>query len=202
MFCKNCGKELADHAEFCSGCGTRIAEQGALDGKDMGKTEAYRVNLRDAGQSSTLEKTNTYILKRVGMFAGVLAFLSLFMAQIKISDKGLNLLLEMGRSIGEEKTKFVFWDILQNFEIGYFLMIVAVGSALLIVLCQLLNHPRLSIIGCIGLSIIILILVEEKHKANAYYDAYKFAAGYVMLNVASLLAYVAAIKCDVMEKSR
>lgn len=92
------------------------------------------MNLRDAGSSSKVKKTNTYIFKKVGIFAGILAFLSLFMVQIKISNKGLDLLL-------------------------------------------------------------------EKHKANAYYDAYKFAAGYVMLNLASLLAYVAAIKCDVMKKS-
>lgn len=201
MICKNCGKELADNAEFCSRCGTRMEEKGALDEKNVGKTEAYHVNLRDAGQSSTVEKANTYIFKRVGIVAGVLAFLSLFMAQIKISDKGLGILLEMGQSMEGKKTKFVLWDIMQNFEIGYFLMIVAVGSVLLIIFCQLLNHPRLSVIGCIGLTVIILILIEEKHKANAYYDVYKFAAGYVMMNVASLLAYVAAFKCDVMEKS-
>ncbi len=200
MFCKNCGKELADHTEFCSGCGTRLGEKRALDEKGIGKTEANHVNFRNAGQSFMLKKTNSYIFKRVGIFAGILAFLSLFMTQIKISDKGFGFLLEMGQSIEGEKTKFVLWDILQDLEIGYFFLIVAVVSILIIVFCQLLNYPRLSIIGCIGLTIIILMLVGEKQRANEYYDGYAFASGYVMLNVASILAYVAAI-CDVRGKS-
>ena len=133
MFCKNCGKELADHTEFCSGCGTRLGEKRALDEKGIGKTEANHVNFRNAGQSFMLKKTNSYIFKRVGIFAGILAFLSLFMTQIKISDKGFGFLLEMGQSIEGEKTKFVLWDILQDLEIGYFFLIVAVVSILIIV---------------------------------------------------------------------
>ena len=68
MFCKNCGKELADHTEFCSGCGTRLGEKRALDEKGIGKTEANHVNFRNAGQSFMLKKTNSYIFKRVGIF--------------------------------------------------------------------------------------------------------------------------------------
>ena len=44
MFCKNCGKELADHTEFCSGCGTRLGEKRALDEKGIGKTKRNNIN--------------------------------------------------------------------------------------------------------------------------------------------------------------
>ena len=55
MYCKNCGSELTDGAEFCSNCGTKV-------------TETY--------QSSTISNTTTTDLnKKTGLHIGAFVFM-------------------------------------------------------------------------------------------------------------------------------
>lgn len=43
MFCKNCGKELDDNAQFCTGCGARVREDGEVKRVNTGRTEREKV---------------------------------------------------------------------------------------------------------------------------------------------------------------
>lgn len=200
MFCKNCGKELKDGSVFCSGCGAKIASKELRSDERAEGANTYFVNPGNENLPLA-EKRQTSIFKIMGIFAGVLSFFSLLMDQVKVSNEGLDFLMEMGGSITGSQPDTGFFNMIKNYESGMFWMGLAVVSIILIIVCQLVNRPRLSVIGCIGISIVILFIVSAKHEANAYYDLFSYAAGYILLNAASIAAYVAAFKCKTGDNS-
>lgn len=71
MFCTNCGKEIADHAKFCSECGTQVPEL-----KEEPNTASCEEKPIEEVQTTTPKKKLS-VLALVGFIVSMASFLLL-----------------------------------------------------------------------------------------------------------------------------
>ncbi len=57
MFCKNCGKELANDVKFCDACGADIAGEGENEQKEYTAPKAFEVNSVDESENPQYQKS-------------------------------------------------------------------------------------------------------------------------------------------------
>jgi len=191
MFCHNCGKEALGDSVFCPECGMRISVEpfgGMQESVGQGQAAA-------AGSASVMKKKGNIYMKITGIASGIMAFISLFPAHLKISGRALEFFEGIGNDLSGKATKFNFFDVAQNSEWGMFFIGLAILSIILLIFFQLVNRPWISLIGCVGMTIAVLFDVVQKSSANsyAYVSVYTYGAGFVLFNLASIAAYVAAI---------
>ncbi len=185
MFCNNCGKELVDNATFCPECGTK-ADMGAANIPPAGGMGNIPFNRAPGAGAAAGMGT----FKTMGLVSGALALLSLFLNWVKLaSDK----LAQLGRVFGEEDGSFNFFRLMEEGEIGA-LGIATVVFIIVFLIFQLTNHPKLSLIGCIWMAFMLGLCFWAVGEANSYFVMYKYAIGFYLFVLATVLAFVSAIK--------
>lgn len=189
MFCNNCGKELVENAEFCPECGTKVPRNDAgMSGSYGGGSTSQTPDggfpaggFAGSGMpNAALNRSTGNTFKLVGIAAGVLAFLSMFMAWLKTAWGG-NISASLFDSLKAEG--------------GEVLVFLVIAFIVVFVVLQVLDHPRISLIGPIGMTLIVAYLtIYVNFGVNKYGKVVSFGFGYYLFIIATVLAYIAAVK--------
>ncbi len=91
MFCKNCGKEIADDSRICAYCGTQVAAPAAAPVA--------------AAAPAQEEKLGFNVLGLIGMICGILSLITFFVggASLLLAIAGLVLSCIGGNQVGKSK---------------------------------------------------------------------------------------------------
>ena len=81
MFCTKCGKEIADHAKFCSECGTKVPEL-----KEEPNTASCEEKPIEEVQTTTPKKKLS-VLALVGFIVSMASFLLLPLPSIRQGER-------------------------------------------------------------------------------------------------------------------
>ena len=192
MFCNNCGKELVENAEFCPECGTKVPRNDAGMSGSYGGGSASQTpdggfpagGFAGSGMpNAALNRSTGNTFKLVGIAAGVLAFLSLFMGWLKPAG-------ELREWVGNRSINF--FTFMEEAEGGFLVPLVIILIIVFVVL-QVLDHPRISLISPIGMTLVLAFLtVYVNSQLNDFAKVVSFAFGYFLFIIAIVLAFVAA----------
>ncbi len=184
MYCKYCGKELPVGSEFCSNCGEKISETTSTPKPTSRPTPRPTPGpARRPGQSDVVA-----YMKYVGIISPILSVLTFFLKWMKLKS---DLLSGASSYFLGKDSSFTYLSICK--ESGHFIlmMLLTLIPVVLVIVLQLMNHPRLSLIGWAGMGI-PLVLVGSAMNAGAAY-AYKTGAGHSLYLFLYILIFLAGI---------
>jgi|GEM_PF-1842155 uncharacterized membrane protein len=81
MYCKNCGKKLNETASFCSGCGTKIADENKSVSKEnlsSANTKTEKISTSSSTVNQIISIVSVIGAFIVGRFLGLITFVFLF----------------------------------------------------------------------------------------------------------------------------
>lgn len=212
MFCRNCGTKMDDSALFCPNCGTEVIREKSLKKPqeypevnytpqqthaedDYAPVQDYQADNYAPVQNyqeNNYENAQTYnapvqhmssgisIGKYLGIAAALIAFISLFLTFASVEVLGF-----------KQTANFHEWMV--ESDVGWFFWLTLV-SILLVILLQLTNHPKLSLIGCAGMIFtIVIISVAMSEVRHQFGNMAKYGIGYWLFLISTILCIVSAI---------
>lgn len=57
MFCKHCGKEIADHVKFCNYCGTKVVQEDTVQQETVRKEIIHKETVRQDEEQKSVGQT-------------------------------------------------------------------------------------------------------------------------------------------------
>lgn len=105
MYCKNCGKNLPDHAEFCSGCGTKVSIDVESDSQNENIAEP-------AEEMEYVAPRKTVNNKKYGIIVAILAVLAIgVICFVLLSGRELHGFKSMVKSQDMEEAALTYWEL-------------------------------------------------------------------------------------------
>lgn len=198
MFCRNCGTKMDDSALFCPNCGTEVIHEKNLQEYsevDYTPQQTYPENdyalVQDHPENS-YANAQTYnapvqrmssgisIGKYLGIAAAFVAFVSMFLTFASVEALGFRQTADFHEWMVESDVGWFFW--------------LTVVSIILVILLQLTNHPKLSLIGCAGMIFtIVIISVAMSEVRHQFGNMAKYGIGYWLFLISTILCVVSAI---------
>lgn len=200
MFCSNCGAKMEDTDLFCPECGTKsvnvessrkaaapVQKENVFESKAFSAEKAPSSYNAPAGitPAKPLKTTGgTSSFSLIGRFvaagAGLLAVISMFMTVAYAEAMGIKQSASFMEMLEEGDVAWLFW--------------FALISAVLVIVLQLTNHPKLSLIGCAGMAFTIGIITFAINEVrnNPWGTLLKYGTGYYLYLIATILCIVCA----------
>lgn len=194
MFCSNCGAQMEDSDLFCPNCGAKVVnvdegQEASVEQEPSVSGNTAPVYAAVAAPSSV---SGVSVWKYVGVFSALLGFLSLFLKYIciDIPDSVADFMSLAG--VRDSDASWNFYQFMKDAEVAWIFWLTIVFIALVIVL-QLTNHPKLSLIGCFGMlfgNIFVAIGLTQLPVRVRHFVKYGF--GFYLLIFATILCFLSA----------
>lgn len=197
MFCSNCGAQMDDDALFCPDCGTKVInleESPKPQNQAQPKIVSEKVKTAPAFKSpGTPVSSGNSMGKYLGAGSALLAFISLFFKFfiINIPDDISSFMQFMG--VRKGYGSWNLYQLMTEAEMPWLFWLTVVCIILVIVL-QLTNHPKLSLLGCLGMLFTIFILSMATSEMPRQFRAFmKYGIGFYLFIISTVLCVVFAI---------
>lgn len=204
MFCSNCGTQMDDADLFCPNCGTKVVDvenvpptqpqyqyQQETFSENVNAEQVYAAPAYTAPVSSV--SSGSSIGKYVGVGFGVLGIISLFLKviSIHIPEDISSFMKFMG--VREGYGSWNFFQLMTEAEIAWLFWLTLISIILVIVL-QLTNHPKLSLIGCLGMIFAAFILTVAMGDMPRQVRAYmKYGIGFYLFIISIIGCVISGI---------
>lgn len=201
MFCRNCGTKMDDSALFCPNCGTEVIREKTLKKPQEYSEENYTpqqnnpendyapvqdysennyANAQTYNAPAQRMSSGISIGKYLGIAAALIAFVSVFLTFASVEVLGFRQTANFHEWMVESDVGWLFW--------------LTLVSILLVILLQLTNHPKLSLIGCAGMIFtIVIISVAMSEVRHQFGNMAKYGIGYWLFLISTILCVVSAI---------
>lgn len=181
MFCSNCGTKMSDDAAFCPECGTPVRQGNGGNPQQTVNQNIYQAPIQSRKEIPAAGSKKAKIIIAV---SGFLTFLSMFLSYIV----GSLSIYQRYKTMQEEK---IFW--------------IACVFILLVVVLNVLNLQKWSLIGSLGMLVFVLGQFIETFQLRRIMGRPSMGIGFWLFLGSSIVCLAVAVKeaiLDFFEKYR
>ena len=204
MFCKYCGQELPDDSKFCFNCGRQLTSNPVKTNAGQAKKKPVRKDpvvkpVKPVTQQAGLPDAFVYF-KYVGIIAPIIAGLTFFLKWVQVKNEFIGYL---GYYLGGVKESYSYLSICKEAASHSAVFAVVLISSFVpiiaVIVLQLTNHPRFSLIGwgCMIFPIGYILMIMADDDITNYF---KLAAGFSLYVFLYILIFLSGLLTKIIKE--